>query len=98
MAPVFPSGRTSLSGFSNGSQKGFLRERGLKAATVTRVEDWENSPGVLPVGFPGKCDCFIYQMKTHSQDLLKVTMWELVKSGIEHESVCLFYPTRDSAL
>lgn len=64
----------------------------------TEWDGWENSPGVLKSGFPGKCDCFIYQMKTHSQDLLKVTVGELAKSGIEHVSVCLFYPTWDPAL
>lgn len=37
-------------------------------------EGREDSPGVLTSGFPGKRDCFIYQMKTYSQDVLKVTM------------------------
>lgn len=44
------------------------------AGAFTEWEGRENSPGVLTSGFPGKRDCFIYQMKTRSQDALKVTM------------------------
>lgn len=83
---------------SEGEDLRFLLSPVAVTGAFTEWDGWENSPGVLTSGFPGKCDCFIYQMKTHSQDLLKVTVGELAKSGIEHVSVCLFYPTWDPAL
>lgn len=75
--PLSPPQAGPLSGFRNGPQKGLFKGRGPKAALVTKghcrsIHRMERQ-GELTRS-PQKCDRFIYQMKTHSQDVLKVTM------------------------